>query len=170
MLLWSTLGSILIHFVGREDQPFDPTYHRQQQGPSAPVSKHTWGGVQQAHAAYPWGRCTACRTEQHRSSRYLSLTLWLVGDKGCQKNARPAPQSISPLKDFDLFSQCIPSLQSGGQAQVHYANPTAGSASRSINWPPSLESFLLVKDRNHAHDQPASRFRAHVVMKTAQRH
>jgi hypothetical protein len=100
----------------------------------------------------------------------VGICLWLVGDKGCQKNARPAPQSISPLKDFDLFSQCIPSLQSGGQAQVHYANPTAGSASRSINWPPSSESFLLVKDRNHAHDQPASRLRAHVVMKTAQRH
>jgi hypothetical protein len=94
----------------------------------------------------------------------VGIGLWLISKEGCEENARPAPKSICPLEDFNLVCKCIPSFQGGGQALVRDDNPPAGSACRTILWPPSPDSFLLVEDRNHANHQPTSRFSAHIIV------
>ena len=100
----------------------------------------------------------------------IGVTLWLVREEACKKNARPAPQTINPLQDLDLVCQGVPSFQNGLQALVREGNPPARGPIRPMLCPPSSDRLLLVKNRYHTHHQPASRFTAHIVMDTAKRH
>jgi hypothetical protein len=99
------------------------------------------------------------------------VSLRLVRKESLQEDASFAPNTVCPLKDFDVFRQCIPSFQEGFITLMMDFNAPASSPVRAI-FSAKLGSgcLLLVKYRNHANHNPAPRFRAHIVINTAQRH
>ncbi len=71
----------------------------------------------------------------------------------------PAPDTISPLKDFGGAGQCIPAFQVGRQALVRDFNPpTRGPVRTILGTKLSPDCLLLVEDRDHAYYDPAPWF------------
>ena len=99
------------------------------------------------------------------------VCLRLVRKVCLQEDVSFAPNTVCPLKDFDVFRQCIPSFQEGFKTLMNDFDAPASGPFRDI-FSAKLGSgrLLLVKYRNHANHNPAPRFRAHIVMNTAQRH
>ena len=101
----------------------------------------------------------------------IGVCLRLVREEGLQEDSSFAPNTVRPLKDFDAFRQCIPTFQEGSKTLMSDLNAPASGPLRAI-FSAELGSgrLFLVKYRDHANHNPAPRFRAHVVMNTAQRH
>ena len=101
----------------------------------------------------------------------IGVCLRLVREEGLQEDSSFAPNTVRPLKDFNSVCQCIPSFQQGCKRKMSDFNAPASCSIRAI-FRTKLGSgrLFLVKYRDHANHNPAPRFRAHVVMNTAQRH
>ena len=101
----------------------------------------------------------------------IGIRLRLVRKESLQEESSPAPNTVRPLKDFNSVCQCIPSFQQGCKRKMSDFNAPASCSIRAI-FRTKLGSgrLLLVEYWDHADDNPASRFRAHIVMNTAQRH
>jgi hypothetical protein len=104
----------------------------------------------------------------------VCVCLWLVHEEASNQEAgsTSTPCSISPLHNLFTRTQHIPSFQKCTEALVHQANAAACCSMRAIHRSPSPCQccFFLVKDWNHAHNQPASRLRTHIVLKANERH
>jgi hypothetical protein len=101
----------------------------------------------------------------------IGISLRLIRKQSLQDESSPAPNTVRPLKDFDSFCQSIPSFQEGCKRKLSDFRAPASCPIRAI-FSAQLGSgrLLLVEYRDHADDNPASRFRADIVMNTAQRH
>ncbi len=100
----------------------------------------------------------------------ICVCLRLVHEEASNQEAGSTPCSISPLQNLVTRTQHIPSLQKSTEALVHQGNALACSSMRAKRRSPRPCCFFLVKDWNHAHNQPASRLGTHIVVQAAERH
>ena len=100
----------------------------------------------------------------------VGVCLRLVHEEARNQEAGSTPCSISPLQDLVPRAENIPSLQKGTEALVHQGNAAARSSIRARFWSTRPGGFFLVEERNHAHNQPASRLCSHVVVQATERY